>query len=423
MRSRVWNFLRASVTIVTLLGVFLFQGDAKAQTVNICDRTPAVEAAILAAITATDDCTMVTAADLEGITELDLSDDTAENTDDIATLQSSDFAGLTGLMTLDLKENLLTGLPSGVFAELTALTSLDLSQNSLAMLDATIFNSLTMLETLDLSANEITMLDGNIFSNLENLQELSLNNNALTELAGNIFEELGNLRTLRLNSNRLMALPAGIFSGLTMLRGVDVNGQEVGGTTMDLLPLDVMLQESAVGMVVVEVAQGVPFTSVTATLTITGGTFSDTSSTTTTVTLNQGETRSSSSIAFTATESEVTIRITATSTDPSEINNFRNPRGYGGFELAAGPGLEIMTICGRTQAVQTEIFRQLADNFSMPGATCLTVTETQLAFINQLELNDKSITSLKSGDFAGLTSLFVLNLADNTLKYPPRRHI
>ena len=101
----------ARVTVLTLLFAFLLQEDVKAQTtVNICNRTPQIEAAILAAINASR-CSRVPSTQLAAITTLDLSNDTFfDNTDDITALQDEDFSGLTNLSFLRLERNQLSCL-------------------------------------------------------------------------------------------------------------------------------------------------------------------------------------------------------------------------------------------------------------------------------------------------------------------------
>ena len=125
-------------------------------TVNICDRTDAVETAILADSATGSDCTMVTAGELAAITSLDLSS--------ITSLQAGDFAGLTGITTLDLSFNSLTTLPSGVFAGLSMLTTLNLNNNTLSALEADVFSDLSALTTLNLSGNSsLNTLPADVF--------------------------------------------------------------------------------------------------------------------------------------------------------------------------------------------------------------------------------------------------------------------
>ena len=72
-------------------------------------------------------------------------------------------------------------------------------------------------------------------------------------------------------------------------------------------------------------------------------------------------------------------------------------------------------ICGRTEAVQTEILRNIS------GVTaCANVTDAHLAAIaGRLSLNDKGVTALAAGDFDGLTALTELNLSSNSLTTLP----
>ena len=88
---------------------------AQTDTVDICDRTPQVEAAILAAINPTPACGAVLEADLAAIHTLNL------ESAGITSLASADFTGLSALEQLWLGGNALTTLPEGVFDSLSAL--------------------------------------------------------------------------------------------------------------------------------------------------------------------------------------------------------------------------------------------------------------------------------------------------------------
>ena len=72
-------------------------------------------------------------------------------------------------------------------------------------------------------------------------------------------------------------------------------------------------------------------------------------------------------------------------------------------------------ICGRTQQVRDEIVRLIS------GVTsCAGVTDSHLAGITaSLVLEDEGITALAAGDFDGLTGLYALNLASNSLTELP----
>ena len=72
------------------------------------------------------------------------------------------------------------------------------------------------------------------------------------------------------------------------------------------------------------------------------------------------------------------------------------------------------TICYRTPQVRDEIVAVVSG-----VSTCGDVTQAHLAAITSLDLQRKSITLLKSGDFVGLTSLSSLDLVSNQLTTLP----
>ena len=90
-----------------------------ASTNGICSRTQQVRVAILGRISGVTDCALVTNEHLAAITgSLFL------RNEQISTLQSGDFAGLTAVTDLNLNQNSLSVLPAGVFDALTALREL-----------------------------------------------------------------------------------------------------------------------------------------------------------------------------------------------------------------------------------------------------------------------------------------------------------
>ena len=87
----------------------------------------------------------------------------------------------------------------------------------------------------------------------------------------------------------------------------------------------------------------------------------------------------------------------------------------GGTAAEAGPVTPTPGICGRTQQVRDAILDEVT------GVTdCNEVTVANLAAITgTLDLEDEGITSLQSGDFAGLTALDRLYLPDNDFSSLP----
>ena len=215
--SAVLNRLSIHLSTLVLLGVAVIASLAPApaaaqtSTVNICDRTPQVEAAILAQIFPRPACEAVPEAGLARITLLNLIEA------GITSLASGDFTGLAALGDLTLRSNALTTLPDGVFDNLSALERLDLGNNAFTTLPDGVFDNLAALEDLSLSNNDLTTLPDGVFDNLAALTLLNLARNDLTTLPDGVFDNLAALEALWLVENALTTLPDGVFDNLTAL--------------------------------------------------------------------------------------------------------------------------------------------------------------------------------------------------------------
>ena len=216
--STVLNRLSMHLSTLVLLGVAVIASlapvpaTAQTSTVNICDRTPQVEAAILAAISNPPPaCEAVPEAGLAGISSLSLGGA------GITSLASGDFTGLSALESLSLFDNALTTLPDGVFDSLAALEGLNLNDNDLTTLPDGVFDNLAALTFLDLRGNDLTTLPDGVFDNLAALESLSLSDNALTTLLDGAFDGLTALTFLALGGNDLTTLPDGVFDSLAAL--------------------------------------------------------------------------------------------------------------------------------------------------------------------------------------------------------------
>ena len=242
---------------------------------GICDRTPAVMAAIVAGMTGVGDCSEVSETrlrtwtgsqhfgpgvtpglhlqgrglsalqagdfrDLHALRALDLNRNFLETVPDglFEDLRAVEEFYLSGnlltelpdgvfdgqgeeLSLLDLSANGLETLPEGVLGNLAGLVSLSLSGNGLAHLPAGLFDDLVELEELDLSANSIDDLPDGVFGGLGDLQRLSLAGNDLKSLPEGVFADLGSLGELDLSGNELEDLPVGVFKGLSGLTDLD----------------------------------------------------------------------------------------------------------------------------------------------------------------------------------------------------------
>lgn len=189
-RGRKYQRIRAVVLLSWVLGVLaatVVLVDHRAEAADgICDRTPAVRDAIVAAVPQVDACEDVTDAHL---------------------------AAVTG--TLSLREAGLTALQPGDFEGLTAITHLKLSHNSLTSLPSGVFDGLAQLQDLGLERNALHSLPGDVFSGLSELKVLDLKQNQLTTVHVDLFEDLTKLESLDIEFNQLAALPAGFLTTST----------------------------------------------------------------------------------------------------------------------------------------------------------------------------------------------------------------
>ena len=130
-------------------------GSAVALTGGVCERTPQVRDALVAAVAGASDCSEVDDDD-DNIDELAGIEGTLRLEGlDIAALKPGDFAGLSGVTRLYLNDNALSALPAGVFDGLGAVTQLRLNDNALGAgsIEDGVFEPLTGVSQLDLRQN------------------------------------------------------------------------------------------------------------------------------------------------------------------------------------------------------------------------------------------------------------------------------
>ena len=223
-----WPFLRlVRLGLAAMLLVALAVSTAaplQAQTaVDICTRTQEVQDAILGAVSGTPTCSTITTEQLTGITELNITGYSA------ATLVPGDFAGLTGLQILRLKDSPdLTTLPADAFASFTqTIRQIDLGGNGIETVHSDAFQDASSLTVLILEDNRITTLDADTFDGLTDLQALRLRWNGITSLDADIFDGLESLTQLFLSGNRIGKLDADIFDGFTNLTVLDLTRNDI----------------------------------------------------------------------------------------------------------------------------------------------------------------------------------------------------
>ena len=196
----------------------------KAETTDICDRTPQVRDAILAKVSSTN-CAAVNLASVTGTLDL--------VNNQLTTLPAGVFDGLSSLQGLWLNHNGLTTLPEGLFDGLSGLEVLNLDNNQLTTLPEGLFVDLTNLWELSLSNNQLTTLPAGVFDGFSSLWYLRLGGNGLTTLPEGLFDGLSGLRTLDLDNNQLATLPAGVFDGLSSLEELWLEDNHLVGLTKD----------------------------------------------------------------------------------------------------------------------------------------------------------------------------------------------
>ena len=200
---------------------------------GICDRTPAVMAAIVAGMTGVGDCSEVSETRLRTWTGSrhfgpDVTPGLYLQGRGLSALQAGDFRDLHALRALDLNRNFLETVPDGLFDDLRAVEELYLSGNFIDELpDGTFAGQTANLNVLDLSANRLERLSDGVLGNLDALVSLSLTGNGLSDLPAGLFDGLARLEVLDLSANSINELPDGVFDRNLELRGLDLSINEV----------------------------------------------------------------------------------------------------------------------------------------------------------------------------------------------------
>ena len=351
-------------------GLILVAGDTVSFVPGICGHTAQVRTAIRAKL-GNKACRLVTPTDLAGI-----SGTLSINSESVASLQADDFSGLTSLEGLELRGNQLASLPISIFSDLDSLTSLDLGGNSIVSLPTSLLSNLTDLAELNLSGNGLLNLPDGLLGGLDQLTDLDLSSNALTSLPDEIFNSPGNLTSLDLSGN-----PGAPFTLTLSLIAGDFNTVRVRMTPSAWTKLRVPLS-------------------------VENGTLSASS-----VTIPQGAALSNV-VTFTPDSDSNTDSTVGIATPPTLPTNFT------GISLS-NQIIEITIqggICSRSPKVRAYVVNALSD-----VSNCSEVTSTHLASLTgTLTLSASGATTLRSGDFAGLSGLTGLDLANRSIASLPQ---
>ena len=200
---------------------------------GICDRTPAVMAAIVAGMNGVAECSEVSETRLRTWTGSrhfgpDVTPGLYLQGRGLSALQAGDFRDLHVLRALDLNRNFLETVPDGLFEDLRGVDELYLSGNFIDELpDGTFAGQTANLSVLDLSANRLERLSDGVLGNLDALVSLSLTGNGLSDLPAGLFDGLASLEVLDLSANSINELPDGVFDRNLELRGLNLSINEV----------------------------------------------------------------------------------------------------------------------------------------------------------------------------------------------------
>ena len=225
-------------------------------------------------------------------------------------------------------------------------------------------------------------------THLAAIASLNLRNKDISALKSGDFSGLSSMTSLNLYGNMLSSLPNGIFAGLTSLTSL-----RLGGNTVSPMPLIVWLEQVSNDMYKVSIPAGAPF-DVAVPVVLVDGVLRETLRT---VTISKGSVKSDAFWVPVVQSGSIVI---------GALPNL--PSNHFGYVLTKSGA------CNLTPQVAAAI------TAVVPGVTdCRNLSETDLATIASLNLNNKSITSLRSDDFAALLSLTSLDLRNNQLSSLP----
>ena len=440
--SALW-FLDLEDTRLSSLPAGLFDGLAALEELNLeANRLTTLPAAVFGG--------------LSSLTELTLVDN------QLTSVPADVFDGLSSLTTLYLDRNRLGGLPAGVFDGLASLTDLTLMGNQLTSLPADVFDGLSSLRWISLPGNRLTSLPDGVFEGLAALEIFEVQDNAVAPMVLTV-------SLARVGDNGLQArVPAG--APFTMTLPVDVaNGGIDGGATTLTIPVGavrsgavtVVRTTAATAAVTARIgpvlpplpsrhlgytlarAPGPPLEVlpelppalsvadarategvdgalvfvVTLDRSAPGEVTVSYATSDATAAAGQDYEAGSGTLSFAPGETHKTVVVAVLddALDEGEETLVFALSGVVGAVIADGRATGTVVpapgICARTRAVRDAIVARVES-----ARDCAQVTARHLAWLTDpLDLEDRGITSLKAGDFAGLSGLTEIWLDHNQL--------
>ncbi|VVD04927.1 unnamed protein product [Leptidea sinapis] len=145
----------------------------------------------------------------------------------IETIESFDFANLTFIEEITLRDNQIKVLKKNAFAHHRDLVTLGLDTNVIVEINRDVFIDLPSLEKLYLTSNKITTIHDRAFIHLTNLKELEIDRNILFSLNSETFSGLNKLEKLDLSSNSLEVIGDNTFLPLSNLKSLNLDGNKI----------------------------------------------------------------------------------------------------------------------------------------------------------------------------------------------------
>jgi internalin A len=161
-------------------------------------------------------------AALTGLTSLDL------RNNEIGEAGAASIAKLTGLTSLNLGGNRIGEAGAASIARLTGLTSLNLWDNRIGEAGAASIAKLTGLTSLDLGANQIGDAGAASIARLTGLTSLNLWGNPIGDAGAASIASLTGLTSLNLGFNRIGEAGAASIASLTGLTSLDLGDNQIG---------------------------------------------------------------------------------------------------------------------------------------------------------------------------------------------------
>ena len=399
---------------------------------------------------------------LSSLTELSL------RANQLSRLPEDVFDGLGSLNRLRLDQNQLSRLPTDVFEGLSSLTELSLTLNRLtsAGLPADVFEGLSSLWRLQLRGNQLTTLPGGVFEGLSALRSLEVQDNSVDPMVVTVsLEKVGDNEfkaTVPAGAPFTMTLPVSVANGsinggattiripagavesgtLTVTRTAGTTAAVTADIGVSLpvpprpnagfeltraagLPREILPETlPALSVADTRAREGEDDTLVfvvtldraaSGTVTVSYATADGT------VTAGEDYEAASGALAFAAGETEKSVEVAVLEDlhdEGEETLAFVLNEASGATiadSEATGTVAPPRGICARTDAVRDAIVARI-----QAARDCTQVTAAHLARKGgSLKLAGKGISSLKPGDFAGLSKLTEIGLENNQLTTLP----